>query len=307
MKGAHFTPSLNNRATRFIDPQVLSRINNLYLIAKTVVEGFITGLHRSPYHGFSLDFAEYREYSPGDDIRTVDWKVYGRSDRFYVKKYEGETNTQVHILLDASRSMAFSSQQVSKLDYARYLAASLAYFAVRQKDSTGLLTFDSNLWNYTPPRMRHGHFFTLLHQLEHLQVGKETSISGAMEHLAGLAHKRGLVILISDFYQEVSEIAKGLRFFQYRGNDVILFHILDPAELEMPLAKVSLLEDMETADHLTYIPEYSRRAYLDLLQEHIGRLRKECRDIRIDYELLNTRQPLDRALHRYLAARERKY
>lgn len=298
---------MNGLAARFIDPAVLSKISNLQLIARTVVEGFIAGLHRSPYHGFSLDFAEYRQYSPGDDIRSVDWKLFGRTDRFYVKKYEGETNTQIYILLDASRSMEFSSQAFSKLDYARYLAASLAYFSMRQKDATGLMTFAADLLNYIPPRTRHGHFFTVLHHLEHLQTGKGTNLSRAMEQLARLARKKGLVVLISDLYYDVSEIIKGLRSFQYRGNDVILFHILDPVELELPFAQVSTLEDMETAEQLTYIPEYSRRVYLDLLQEHMETLKKECREVAIDYELLSTEQPLDLALLKYLSARQKKF
>ncbi len=296
-----------NPAYRFIDPQVLGRISNLQLIAKTVVEGFIVGLHRSPYHGLSLDFAEYREYSPGDDIRAVDWKVYGRTDRFYVKKYEGETNTQVYILLDTSRSMGFSSRTPSKLDYSRYLAACLAYFSMRQRDSTGLMTFDSDLLDYTPPRMRHGHLLKILQHLDQVQVGKGTELKHAMEELARMARRKGLVILISDFYEEAEDIAKGLRLFQYRGHDVILFHVLDPAELEMPLAKVSTLEDMETAERLTYVPEYSRKAYVDLLQDHVERLRTESCRISIDYELLSTEQPLDQALYRYLSARRRKY
>ena len=294
-------------ANRFIDPQVLMKISGLELIARTVVEGFIAGLHRSPYHGFSLDFAEYREYSPGDDIRSVDWNVYGRTDRFYVKKYEGDTNARLYILLDASRSMQFSSQSLTKLDYARYLAACLAYFAGRQKDAVGLMTFDSDIIQYIPPRTRHGHLFSIFHHLEQLGGGKQTDISGAMEKLAGLIRKRGLVILISDFYQEVDEIAKALRFFHARGNDAILFHILDPFELELPLAKISTLEDMESQEQLSYVPEHSREVYLKLLQDHIKKLKRECRNIYIDYELLSTKRPLDEALYRYLVLRERRY
>ena len=294
-------------SNRFIDPQILSRISNLQLVAKTVVEGFLAGLHRSPYHGFSLDFAEYREYSPGDDIRRVDWKVFGRTDRLYVKKYEGDTNTQLYILLDVSKSMAFSSQEVSKLDYARYLAASLAYLAMRQKDAAGVILFDSDVISQTPPRTRHGHFLTLLNQLETLKIGGQTDIGGAMERLAHLIRKRAMVVLISDFYQETEKISKALRFFHHRGNDVILFHVLDPVELEMPFGEISTLEDMETEEHLPYVPEYSRRAYLTLLREHIEELRKECRNIYLDYELLNTEEPLDRALYRYLSLRGKKY
>ena len=292
---------------RFIDPAVLSRISNLQLVAKTVVEGFLAGLHRSPYHGFSLDFAEYREYSPGDDIRSVDWKVYARTDRIYVKKYEGDTNTQLYILLDASKSMGFSSQKITKLDYSRYLAASLAHLAMRQKDATGLISFDRDVINQTPPRTRQGHFFTLLNQLERMELGGQTDIGGAIAKLGHLIRKRALVVLISDFYQEIEKISKALRFFHHRGNDVILFHILDPVELEMPFSQLSTLEDMETEEYLPYIPDHSREAYLDLLKNHIETLKKECRGVHIDYELVRTVEPLDQALYRYLSLRERKY
>lgn len=294
-------------STRLIDPKVLARLSTLQLVAKAVVEGFISGLHRSPYHGFSLEFAEYREYSPGDDIRGVDWKVFGRTDRFYVKKFEGETNTQVYILLDASRSMGYSSNSVSKLGYARFLAAALAFFAVRQKDAVGLITFASEVLRHLPPRTRRGHFSTLLHQLEQTREGGTTDISGALEALARLIRKRSLVILISDFYQDRERIGRALRFFHHRGNDLILFHILDPVERELPLDAISTLEDMETRDFVTYVPQYSREAYLGLLRDHIEGLRKDCRDIYIDYELLSTDEPLDRALYRYLSVRERRY
>ncbi len=292
---------------RFIDPAVLSGVRNLKLVAKTVVDGFVSGLHTSPYHGFSLDFMEYREYSPGDDIRGVDWKVYARSDRFYVKKYQGETNTRLHILLDASKSMTFSSHKLSKLDYGRFLAASLAYFAVQQKDAAGLLSFDSGILQHIPPRTRSGHFLLILKQLEHLKAGGETDISGVLKKLSALINKRSLVVLISDFYQEADRLAKALRFFHYRGNDIILFHILDPMELEMQIPETQTLEDMETSERVPYDPQHSRQPYLDQLQKHIDDLKKECRSHLIDYELMNTQEPLDRALHRYLSVRDRRY
>ena len=294
-------------SNRFIDPQVLSRIRDLELVAKTVVEGFLTGLHHSPYHGFSLDFVEYREYAPGDDLRRVDWNVYGRTDRFYVKKYEGDTNTQLYILLDVSRSMGFSSHQVSKLDYARFLAASLAYLAMRQKDAAGLMSFNVDMVSHVPPRTQQGHFLTLLQHLENLKMGGATDILGAIEKLNHLVRRRALVVLISDFYQDIDKIAKALRFFHFRGNDVILFHILDPAEMEMPFSDISTLEDMETEEYLPYSPEHSRSEYLKLLEGHIEGLRKECRGIHIDYELLDTEKALDQALHRYLSVREKRY
>jgi uncharacterized protein (DUF58 family) len=292
---------------RFIDPHVLSRIRDLELVAKTVVEGFLNGLHHSPYHGFSLDFVEYREYAPGDDLRRVDWNVYGRTDRFYVKKYEGDTNTQLYLLLDVSKSMGFSSHQVSKLDYARFLAASLAYLAMRQKDAAGVMSFNVDMVSHVPPRTQRGHFFTLLNHLEHLQIAGETDILGAIEKLTHLVRRRALVVLISDFYQDLDKITKALRFFHFRGNDVILFHILDPAELEMPFDDISTLEDMETQEHLFYSPEHSRSEYFELLEGHIEGLRKECQSLHIDYEVLNTEEALDGALHRYLSVREKRY
>jgi len=294
-------------SNRFIDPQVLSRIRDLELVAKTVVEGFLTGLHHSPYHGFSLDFVEYREYAPGDDLRRVDWNVFGRTDRYYVKKYEGDTNTQLHILLDVSRSMGFSSHQVSKLDYARFLAASLAYLAMRQKDAAGIMSFNVDMISHVPPRTQQGHFFTLLKHLETLEMAGKTDILGAIEKITHLVRRRALVVLISDFYQDIDKIAKTLRFFHFRGNDVILFHILDPAELEMPFSGISTLEDMETQESLPYSPEHSRSEYLNLLEGHIQGLKKECRSIHIDYEMLNTEKALDQALHRYLSVREKRY
>ncbi|MGH9338192.1 MAG: DUF58 domain-containing protein [Acidobacteriota bacterium] len=297
----------NATSSRFIDPAVLNRIGSLQLIAKTVVEGFVAGLHRSPYHGFSLDFAEYREYSPGDDIRTVDWKVFGRTDRFYVRKYQGDTNTQLYMLLDTSKSMDFSSHTLTKLDYARYLAAALAYLSTRQHDATGLLTFAAEIVHQIPPRPRQGQMFTIMHHLERLSVGERTNISGAMEALSRLIRKRSLVVLISDFYQELPELTKALRFFRHHGNDLILFHILDPMEITLPLGQISTLEDIETHEHLTYVPEYSRQGYMEALQAHIEGLRKECRDSYIEYELLNTEDPLDKALYRYLTLRGRRY
>ncbi|MFQ5738108.1 MAG: DUF58 domain-containing protein [Acidobacteriota bacterium] len=293
-------------ACRFIDPVVLSRIRGLSLVARTVVEGFISGLHRSPYHGFSMEFAEYRAYTPGDDIRSVDWKVYARNDKFFVKKYEGDTNTQLYLLLDCSKSMAFSSHALSKLDYGRFLAASLAYLAQRQKDAVGLLTFDSQVLRYTPARIRRGQYQMILHHLNETRAGRLTDVSAAIRDLARFTRKRNLVAVISDFYQDPEEVAKALRIFQLRGNDLILFHLLDPVELDPPFSKVSTLEDMESEERLTYVPE-SRERYLKRLRQHIHRLRRESAAINIDYELIGTDQPLDRTLHRYLTARAKKF
>ena len=291
---------------RFIDPDVLTGLGSLSLVAKTVVEGFISGLHRSPYHGFSVDFAEYRAYTPGDDIRTIDWKVYGRSDRFYVKKYEGETNTQVFLVLDCSRSMTFASTRLSKLDYGRFLASSLAFMAQRQKDAVGLVTFDSTVQHFTPARIRRGQYQTLLHHLEEAKAGSRTDIRQALAELASHVRKRSLIIVISDFYQQPQQIGKALKFFALNGSDLVLFHLLDPVELKLPFSSVSTLEDIESQDCLPYAPE-SGNAYRQALEAHIESLRKQCNDVNIDYELVNTEEPLDQVLYRYLTARARHY
>lgn len=291
---------------RFIHPEALSAIRNLNLVAKVVVEGFISGMHRSPYHGFSVDFAEYRIYAPGDDIRSVDWKVYARSDKFFVKKYEGETNTQVYILLDCSKSMGFSSHSVSKLDYGRFLAAALAYMCQRQKDAVGLLTFDKSILNYTPARIRRGQLHTLLHHLNEAEKGEQTDIANAISELSNYTRKRNLVILISDFYQDAEAVAKALRLFHLRGNDLIIFHLLDPVELNPPFEGTVTLEDVETGEHLTF-NSASRQQYEARLHQHIEELRQAFIEMNADYQVLNTENPLDFAMHRYLTARAKQY
>lgn len=290
---------------RFIDPKVLASLGRLDLIAKTVVEGFVNGLHKSPFHGFSLEFLEYRQYTPGDDIRQVDWKLYGRTDRHYVKQYEGETNTQVYLLIDTSRSMAFTSHQVSKIDYSRYLAASLAYLCFKQKDAVGLVSFSDQIQAYLPARIRRGHLINILTSLEDIETGGQTDVASSLNQFSGWIRKRSLVILISDFYQDVQQLRKSLRFFHHRGNDVILFHILDPMELELPITGISTLEDMETGEQIPF-SDQSRQAYLRELRSHLDQIRQESLSVHIDHVILNTEKPLDRALARYFTARVRR-
>ncbi len=302
---------MNNSAVRFrsshrfIDPEVLFAIRNLPLIAKSVVEGFIAGLHRSPYFGFSLDFAEYRAYTPGDDLRQFDWKVFARTDKSFVKKYEGDTNTRLYLLLDSSQSMAFSSQKVNKFDYGRYLAASLAYLARKQKDAVGLLMFNSGIVNYIPPRTRFAHYQTVLHELQEAETGQQTDIAAAMNRLAELTRRRSLVVLISDFYESPKKVADALRFFHHRGTDLVLFHLLDPSELEPPFTEVSTLEDMETGEVLPFSPE-AHGQYLEQLGGHREKLKTLCTELSADYQVLDTSEPLDRALYRYLSIRGKR-
>jgi uncharacterized protein (DUF58 family) len=302
---------------RFLDPRILARLSNMQLVAKTVVEGFLIGLHRSPYYGVSIDFAEYRPYSPGDDPRSIDWNVYARSDRYYLKKYHGETNAEVHIILDASASMGYKSGNreqgignrnepaLSKFEYGCFLAASLAYFAIHQRDAVGLLLFDTDIQDYTPARTRRGQLPYILHMLERARPGKGTDFTGSLRKTMQFLRRRGIVILISDFYEDPEAVMKSVRGLQFGGNDLILFHIMDPGELEMSADAPVQLEDMETAERLEVVPEYMAQQYKKLLQEHIQTLQHECRSSRIDYTMLDTSKPLDHALFTFLSARER--
>jgi len=298
-------------STRFLDPKVLARISNLQLVAKSVVEGFLAGLHRSPYPGISIDFAEYRPYSPGDDPRAVDWNVYARTDRHYIKKYHGETNAELHVVMDASASMSYRSGEqrngsLSKFEYGCFLAASLAFFASHQRDAVGLLLFDTEVRESIPARARPGQLSRILHMLDQAQAARGTEFSKPLGDVARFLRRRGIVAVISDFYEHPDKIMHSVRELQFGGNDVILFHILDPAELNLRLDSAVLLEDMETSERLEIIPEYMGQQYRTLLQEHIRQLREQCRTSFIDYELLDTSQPLDYALFAYLSARQRR-
>lgn len=298
-------------STRFLDPKVLARISNLQLVAKSVVEGFLAGLHRSPYPGISIDFAEYRPYSPGDDPRAVDWNVYARTDRHYIKKYHGETNAELHLVMDASASMSYRSGEqrngsLSKFEYGCFLAASLAFFASHQRDAVGLLLFDTEVREKIPARARPGQLSRIIHMLDQAQAAKGTEFSKPLGDVARFLLRRGIVAVISDFYEHPDKIMHAVRELQFGGNDVILFHILDPAELNLRLDSAVLLEDMETSERMEIIPEYMSQQYRTLLQDHIRELREQCRTSFIDYELLDTSRPLDYALFAYLSARQRR-
>lgn len=288
---------------RFIDPTVLMKIQNLELVARTVVEGFVQGLHRSPYLGFSVDFAEYRQYMPGDDIRRIDWNVYGRSDRLYLKLYEGETNTRVLVLLDISGSMNYASGEVKKIDYARILAACLSYFAYHQRDGVGLLTFDTNVRTHLPASRRSGQLLTILAEIDRIQPSQQTEFRKPMRFLAEFLSRRGVIVLISDLYDEPDNIIAGLKQLKSKGNDIIVFHIMDNFELTFPFEDMAQFEDMETKKKLHVIPEYLRQQYLVILNDHMKQIRQELSSNRIDYVLMDTSKPLDAGLFSYLAAR----
>lgn len=297
------TPVVNKPSNRFIDPKTLIRIQNMELVAKTVVEGFVTGLHQSPYLGFSVDFAEYRQYMPGDEIRRIDWKVYGRSDKLFIKRFEGETNTRVLIMLDMSGSMNYGSGEVKKAEYAKMLAACLAYFAYHQRDGVGILTFDSEIRGHIPPSRRSGQLFNILHEIDNAVPSKLTEFKKPLRFLAEFLTRRGIIILISDFYDDPDSILAGLKVLKAKGNDIMTFHVMDDYELTFPFEEMAQFEDMETTEKLHVIPEYLRTQYLKVLGEHMQKLRRDLKSIQIDYTLMNTSKPLDAGLFSYLAAR----
>jgi uncharacterized protein (DUF58 family) len=291
---------------RFLDPSTLASINGLDLIAKTVVDGFVAGLHRSPDFGFSQEFAEYRAYSPGDDLRHVDWNVFARTERMYLKRYRGETNSQLLILLDTSASMGYSSQAVNKLDFARYMAACLCYMASHQRDATGLIVFDDDVQNYIAPSTRQGQLFRLLHGIEKAEVGTHTDFTKPFVHFQQFLHRRGIVIVLSDFYENPDTIVKTVEPLRFRGNEVILLHVLDPQEIEPKFREPVLLLDMENKSSLEVTPEYARTEYRAKIDAHIESLGTATRRAGMDYFLMNTGRPLDEGLREYLAIRQRR-
>ena len=292
---------------RYLDPSAQGRLRNLNLIARSVVEGFIAGLHRSPYRGFSAEFVDHREYTPGDDTRDIDWQAYGRSDRYYIKQYQEETNLKAHLLLDVSASMGYRSDRsaLSKLDYACYLAACLAYLMIRQRDSVGLVCFDRKIRFHMPPGGTPLHLNTLLRQLEETRARRTTRVSRAFHDLAEHIHRRGLIIVLSDLYDEPREVIRGLCHFRYKHHEVIVFHILDQAEMDFPFRRLSDFVDLETKERLQVDPRYVREEYRRLLDEFLRQYQRDCAAANIEYLLADTATPYDRALVSFLSARKK--
>jgi uncharacterized protein (DUF58 family) len=288
---------------RFVDPTVLARIGNLDLLARTVVDGFINGLHRAPYFGASIDFAEHRGYVAGDDIRRVDWRLFARTDRFYVKQYEADTNTNFCVLLDVSRSMGFKSGSVSKLEYASFLAACLAYLAHRQRDRVGIITFDSDIVAHVPPSAKH--FNVLLHTLDRAKAQRPGQLIAPLNNLAEHFKRRSVLVLISDFYEDPNLVLDSIKPLRFLGNELIAFHVLDPAEIDFNFEDASAFEDLESGEQLPVVPESFGDEYRKLIAEHSNALATKFSEHRIDYTLLNTAKPLDHALFSYLSSRER--
>ena len=288
---------------RFVDPKVLARIGNLELVSRSVVDGFINGLHRSPYFGASVDFAEHRGYVPGDDIRRVDWRLYARTDRYYIKEYEADSNSNFAVLLDVSKSMGFGSAGLSKLDYSRMLAGCLTYLVHKQRDRVGFVAFDSDIVEFVPPSAKH--MDTTLHILDRLKPARPGSMREPMNKIAEHFGRRGVLVLISDLYEEPDALLEAIGPLRFRGHDLIVFHVLDRAELDFEYADPSAFEDLESGEQIPIVPEALGDQYRELVQAHITALTERFSANRIDYTLLNTAAPLDHALFSYLSARER--
>jgi uncharacterized protein (DUF58 family) len=288
---------------RFVDPTVLARIGNTELVARSVVDGFINGIHRSPFYGASVDFAEHRGYVAGDDIRRVDWRLYARTDRFYIKEYEADSNANFSVLLDVSKSMGYGSRGMSKLDYGRMLAGCLTYFVHRQRDRVGLVTFDDDIVEHVPPSAKH--METVLHVLHRIAPSKPGSLRAPLHKMAEHFGRRGLLVLVSDLYEEPDAVLEAIAPLRFRGSDIIVFHLLDEAELDFTFTDASAFEDLESGEQLPVVPEAFAEQYRSLVRAHVDGLSERFSANRIDYNLVNTSTPLDHALFNYLSARER--
>jgi len=296
---------LSTAATDLLRPEFVSRLKNMQLRARLVVEGFMVGLHKSPYHGFSVEFAEHRPYMPGDSLRNLDWKVFAKTDRFYVKQYEEETNLKSYLLLDVSNSMNFGTTEVTKFQYASYLAAALSYLMIQQRDAVGLAAYDTELRSYLPPRSVHTYLNVLLTQLEKTVPSSRTDIGKNLHAVADRITRRGLVIVLSDLLDDPDRILSGLKHFRHDGHEVLVFHILDPREIDFAYSGDVRFKDLETAEEMPTQPWHLRRAYREQIAAFIETLRRGCREDRIDYVLMNTQTSYGEALIQYLTKRKR--
>ncbi|MFH1863156.1 MAG: DUF58 domain-containing protein [bacterium] len=290
---------------KLLNPKTLARLANLKLRARHVVEGFITGIHQSPYHGFSVEFAEHRPYMPGDPIRNLDWKVLARTDRYVIKRFQDETNLRSYILLDASASMGFSSQQLSKLEYGVHLAAALAYLMLEQRDATGLVIFDETMRKLLPPRSMRSYLNLLLQELEQVTPAGQTGISTALHIVAERMKRRGLIILISDLFDDPAEILAGIKHFRYYGHEVLVLQVLDPLELSFAFPHDARFRDLETEERIVSQPWHLRQAYQKEMAAFLDQIKRGCRENNVDYALFETRQAYDFALMAYLNKRKR--
>jgi len=300
--------SVATTPARFLDPELLARVGSLELLARAVVEGFMSGLHRSPFTGFSTEFTEYRQYNAGDDLRYLDWRLLARTDRYFIKKYRADTNTQCHLLVDTSASMNYAhASSVTKLQYAQFLAASLAYLLNRQQDAVGLVAFADKIHTQVPARNRTGHMRTIFGNLSLLQPGGETQLAASLHQLAEILTRRGIVVIISDFYDQPDRLQEAFQHLRFKGHDLVAFHVLDQNELDFEFNEpVLLFEDAETQEQMSVLPDVVKSGYRERMRKHVDEMRECAATNHVDYEVLTTKQPLDFALFSFLSRRAGK-
>ncbi len=291
------------RPERQIDRPTIGRLSQLGLRARLAVEGFYSGIHKSPYHGFNVEFAEYREYCPGDDLRYLDWRVLAKSDKLFIKQFEAETNLSCYLLLDCSASMDFTTNSETRLDYGAYLSAALALLMLRQGDQVGLVMFDNGVQQFIPPRGNARHFGAIMEALETLKPGKDTNLPGVLHEMAERVRRRSLIIIISDFFDDVEEVLNGLQHFRHRRHEVIVLHLLDQAEIDFPFDRVTLFEGMERGEELVIDPRVMAQGYRWRFREFMDSLKTGCTEKNIEYERMMISEPFDRALSTYLSRR----
>jgi len=299
--------AVNTDKRKYLQPEMVAVLNSMALRAKLVVEGYIIGQHRSPYHGFSVEFAEHRAYGPGDEIRHIDWRLFGKTERLYVKRYEEETNLRAHIILDTSRSMLYKSGTVSKLNYANSLAASLSYLMINQQDAAGLVQFSNKIDTFIPPKSKPSHLNIILKQLDDNKTGKDTKIENVFHRMAERIDKRGIVILISDLLDDPVEVINGLKHFRHKNQEVIVFHILDRKELEFDFNSRTRFLDMESGEEIITEPWHIRSNYTELISGLQKYYQKECRESLIDYVPIFTDENLDKSITGYLNKRRKLF
>ncbi len=293
---------------KYLNPSVISKLNSLELRARLVVEGFMVGLHRSPYHGFSVEFSEHRPYMQGDSLKDIDWKVYGKTEKFFIKQYEEETNLKSYILLDTSRSMSYSSEgSVSKLEYASTLVAGLSYLMLRQQDAVGLSLYSEKIDKYLPPKASKAYLQEILKNLSDAKASSRTNTASSLHTVAEKIKRRGLVIIVSDLFDDINSVLSALKHFRYKKNEVIVFQVLDPMERNFAFGSDAVFKDLETEDEITTQPYQIQKAYKEAMSEFVGRIKTECLNSNIDYNLIETSMPFDKALFSYIQKRAKLF
>lgn len=291
---------------KYLQPEVVAQLANMELRARLVVEGFITGLHKSPYHGFSVEFTEHRPYMPGDEIKHIDWKAYGKTDRYYIKEFEEETNLKSYLILDASRSMEYASPgNIKKIEYASYVTAALGYLMVEQRDAVGLTVYDERVRTNFPPRATKLYLQQILRELENVKTGNKTGTAQSLHEVAERIKRRGLVVILSDLLDDPARVATALKHFRHKGNEVIVMQVLDPTERSFAFGTDAVFRDLETKEEILAQPWHIQSAYRESFRAFLEFYKRECRENAIDYVLLDTTTPFDRALFEYLNKRKR--